>query len=373
MNILTLAPSLEGRRGWPGRTARPLAAAHVGNGHAVTLLHTGQGASEDADRGIRVRQFRRRWPEFLARSPDLARYLATPAAACDVVHAYGVGLRTLHYAASKARRDRVPLVVSPRGSLSPRRQSARERLWARLLVHPGALRSVSGWHALSAAEAADLKTLGLDQPVAVVPDGVNVPPAVTLLGAREHWHKRCPDCANRPTALFHGALSSRKRVLELVDLWLEVAPKEWLLLITGTNDEYTRADLRDYVSRVLGRDRVAIESSEDHPAPYAAANLFLMPAVEESLARSTGQALAAGVPVLTTEASPWTGFDEAGAGWRTPWDHFGSVLKSALTEGLDSLESRGQAARAWMSEHHSWNRSAARLAEFYAQLGARKS
>lgn len=372
MNLLFIAPSLEGRHGWPGRTARPLAAALAANGQAVTLLHTGRAASEENDRGVRIRQFKRRWPEALCRSPDLARFLATPEAACDAVHLYGASLRTLHYAAAKAQRDRVPLIVSPRGTLSQDKPSARGRFLANLLVHPGALARVKGWHVLSRGEEEELKALGLRQPILVAPDGVDTPSPLAIGSAREHWHKLCPACALRPTALFHGALTSRKRILELIDLWLAVAPREWLLLIAGANDEYTRADLRDYVSRVLGGDRVAIESSEGHPAPYAAANLFLMPAVRESLARSTGQALAAGLPVITTDTSPWSGFDQAGAGWRTPWEEFGSVLKAALAEGLGALESRGQSARAWISAQHSWKHSASQLAEFYIRLGARR-
>lgn len=372
MKILSLAPSLEGRHGWPGRTARPLATALAANGHAVTLLHTGRTEAEEDDSGVRIRQFKRVWPERICRAPDLARFLATREATADVVHAYGAGLRTLHYAATKARRDHVPLVVSPRGTLSREKPSAYQRFMNDVLVHPGALARVAGWHVLSPHEADDLKTLGVSQPILIVPDGISAPSQVNLVGAREHWHKLCPPCANRPTALFHGALASRKRVLELIDLWLETAPREWLLLIAGTNDEYTRADLRDYLSRVLGGDRVAIEGSEGHPAPYAAANLFLMPAVKESLARSTGQALAAGVPVITTNASAWIGFEQAGGGWRTPWENFGLVLKTALAEGIGALESRGQAAQAWISEHHSWKRAASRLAEFYTQIGARR-
>lgn len=373
MKIVAIAPSLEGRHGWPGRTARPLAVAMTELGHAPMLLHTGRTAAEESDRGVQLRQFRRRRPESLCRAPDLAHFLATAAANCDVVHHFGIGLRTLYYAAAKSRRERVPLIVSPRGTLAGWQRNRSHRLASSWLVHPGAVSQVTGWHALSTAEADDLKALGFNQPILIVPDGISSPTPVNLIGAREHWHKLCPSCAGRPTALFHGALHSRKRVLELIDLWLEVAPPEWLLLISGTNDQYNRAELRDYVSRVLGQGRVAIEASEGHPPPYAAANLFLMPAVRESLARSTGQALAAGVPTLTTDASPWVGLENAGAGWRVPWDLFAPTLRTALAEGLQGLDERGQAARSWIAEQHSWRRCAESLAAFYAQLGARKS
>lgn len=368
MKIQFIAPSIEGSHDWPGRTAPPLAQAAADGGHTVTLLHTGKTADEKVTGKLHVQQFARGRPEFLCPSRDLARFLTSSAAACDVIHHYGVGLRPLYHAARKARTDRVPLVVSPRGTLAPWRQHGYRRIGAQLFVHPRALASIAGWHALSTAEAADIKAAGFTQPVVVVPDGVALPSEVSLVGSREHWHKLCPRCSNRPTALFHGRLHSRKRVLELIDLWLENAPPEWILLIAGSNDEYTRVELRDYVHRTIGDDRIVIEDSAGHPAPYAAANLYLVPALKESFGHSTGQALAAGIPVLTTVASPWQGFETAGAGWRVGWDDFATALKSALNEDLGALKARGMKGRQWIDAHHSWNCAAAAMVPFYDQL-----
>lgn len=368
MKIAHLAPSLDGRHGWPGRSARPLATAMAAAGHATTLLATARLADEGREGGIMVRRFKRGRPEAFCASSALARHLRSPLADYEVLHHHGVGLRTLHHAAGKARRDRMPLVVSPRGLIGLWQRDWRPRRLAEWIVHPRAFSAVAGWHAASEGEAAELRTFGCRQPICVAPDGVSLPSPVSLLGAREHWHKLCPRCAGRPTALFHGRLHSGKRVLELIDLWLETAPAEWLLLIVGPRDEYSAGELRSYVHRAIASDRVAVEDGRDHPPPYAAANLFLMPARRETFGRATGNALAAGLPALVTPGSPWAGIATAEAGWCAPWEDFGPALRRALDESPVTLEARGQRARAWIEATHSWAKSAETLAAFYAEL-----
>jgi len=373
MKIAHLAPSLDGRHGWPGRSARPLAIAMAAAGHTATLLTTARHADEAREGGIMVRRFKRGRPESFCASPALARHLRTPLADYEVLHHHGIGLRTLHHAAGKARRDRVPLVVSPRGLIGLWQRDWRQRRLAEWIVHPRALAAVAGWHAASESEAEELRAFGCRQPICVAPDGVTLPAPASLLGARAHWHKLCPPCASRPTALFYGRLHSGKRVLELIDLWLETAPAEWLLLIVGPRDEYSADELRSYVHRTIGSDRVRIEDSRDHPPPYAAANLFLMPAQRETFGRLTGNALAAGLPALVTPTSPWAGIAAADAGWCVPWEDFGPALRSALAESLTALEARGQRARAWIEATYSWARSAETLAAFYAELPRARS
>lgn len=368
MKILSIAPSLVGRHDWPGRSARALAHALAEAGHTVTLAHTGDEEARGSEVGVDLRQFARARPQAWARSPGLHRFVRSTESTADAIHHFGVGLRTLHYAAEKAARERVPLVVSPRGLFGDWQDSGWERILAERLIHPGALAAVSGWHALSTGEADDLKARGIECPILVAPDGVHLPSEAERQTARERWHQLCPRAAERPTALFHGRLHSRKRILELIDLWLDTAPPEWLLLIVGTNDEYSRADLRDYLLRVLGSDRVSVESGEGQPSPHAVADLFLMPATRETLGRSTAAALATGVPALVTEGSPWAGFEREGAGWRVAWDDFPAALRVALNEAPAKRAERGANGRAWIAKHHSWSGVAGTLANFYAQL-----
>ncbi len=371
MRLCHIVPSLEGRHGGPSKSVRALANALAGVGGPVELLTTREAGQESPSGGrdaATIRTFPRVTPRWLSRSPELRRHLATTD--CDLVHHHSVWLLTLRYAHEAARRQRLPLVISPRGMLSG--WAYRHRRWRKRLaeqwVHPGAFTGAAGWHATSEQEAADIRALGFNQPVCVAPNGVTVPSEVILNGAREHWHRHCPAIAGRPTALFYGRFHSKKRLLELIDLWMQHAPAEWMLLLVGIPEEYSITQLRDYVYRSLGGDRIVIEDGSGRPAPYAAANLFLLPSHNENFGMVIAEALAAGVPALVTDGTPWQDLNNQGAGWCVPWEDYGVTLGRVLKEELTSLQAHGRRAREWVGATFSWERSAERLAGFYDTL-----
>ena len=107
------------------------------------------------------------------------------------------------------------------------------------------------------------------------------------------------------------------------------------------------------------------------PAPYAAAELLLLPSHSENFGLVVAEARAHGLPVLTTNTTPWAALDTRGAGRCVPWEEFGQTLGSLLREGPAGLRRRGEAARRWAQEDFGWAGPAATLAAFYDGLRAR--
>jgi glycosyltransferase involved in cell wall biosynthesis len=369
--IVQIVPSLEERHGGPSKSVRALSAAQAALGNDVLLLATGPGPDERREYGsLSIETFHRDRPVRVCPSRGLRRRLA--GVAPDVVHHHALWLRTLHYARNAARAARVPLVVSPRGMMNPWGwKRHRWRKWvAANLVHPGALEAVGGWHATSAAEADAIVGLGFRQPVCVAPNGVEKPAAATREAAAVHWRSICPEAASRPVALFYSRFHARKRVIELIDLWLEHGPKDWLLMLVGIPESHTPAELEDYAYRSGGAGRVRAYDGANQPPPYAVATLFLLPSDGESFGLVVAEALANGVPVLVTDGAPWGGVDAAGAGWCVPWARFPEALRAATEEGPGRLRARGAAGRDWVLREFSWEKPARDLVEFYGRLRA---
>jgi glycosyltransferase involved in cell wall biosynthesis len=241
---------------------------------------------------------------------------------------------------------------------------------AHRLVHPGALTDASGWHATSPAEAEDIRKLGFKQPVCVAPNGVSIPSASEIERAESHWRQACPDAFRQPTALFYSRLHPKKRVLELIDLWLERAPADWLLLIVGIPETYGVEQLTEYVHRSLGSHRIRVFDGTATPPPYVAASVFFLPSHSENFGLVIAEALAHGLPAVVTDSTPWEALGPAGLGWCVPWELFPDALRTALAEGPDALRERGARARAWVQAEYSWDKTARTLAEFYRQLQA---
>jgi glycosyltransferase involved in cell wall biosynthesis len=371
MRLTHITPSLEVRHGGPSKSVRALAGALARDGADVELLATDPGpAREDREEGLAVRRFPRGWPERFCPSPRLRDYLRTDRT--EIVHHHSVWLRTLHYAHTCAARNRVPFVVSPRGMLNDwawHHHPRRKQLAARL-IHPGALAAVDGWHATSEQEARDIRARGFDQPICLAPNGVDLPAPQACAAARDHWLAACPEIGQRPTALFYARFHRKKRVVELIDAWLEQAPPDWLLLLVGIPEDYAVAALQAYVQRSLGAARVRVFDGANRPEPYAVASLFLLPSHSENFGLAIAEAMANGVPALVTDGSPWATLNDRDLGWCVPWPDYPSALRAALAEGPDRLRARGQRARAWVQAEYSWAKAAATLLAFYPTLRA---
>lgn len=371
MRVCHIVPSLEERHGGPSKSVRVLANHLARMGDTVELLATeevpGSFSRADSDQAA-IKVFPRITPRWLSRSPALAHYLQTTP--FDCLHYHSLWLLPLRYATDAARRHAAPLVISPRGMMSG--WAYRHRRWrkhlAELFVHPGAFAQAAGWHATSPEEAAEIRALGFTQPVCVSPNGVALPTGSGLAAARAKWLELCPAARSRPVAVFYSRLHRKKRVRELIELWLSAPRGDWLLLIAGLTEDYTAAELNAEVVARSAAEKIVVFDSAGHPPPYAIASLFVLPSHSENFGLVIAEALAAGVPALVTNTTPWTGLAANNCGWCVPWEKFGDALTTALATRPDDLQASGTRGAEWIRREFSCDKAAALLHEFYRDL-----
>jgi glycosyltransferase involved in cell wall biosynthesis len=376
MKLCHIVPSLEQQHGGPSKSVRALCAAIAALPQRVELLATAPdappGGSPQDEGALRIRVFRRDWPRRICVSHGMRR--ALEATTVDVVHHHALWLRTLHYAHLRARQG-AKLVVSPRGMMGP--WAWQHRRWrkqlSRFVIHPGALEAVDGWHATSEQEAQEIRGLGFTQPICVAANGVAAPAANELAAARAHWLAACPAAAERPVALFYSRFHAKKRVLELIDLWGRHGPRDWLLLLVGIPQDYTPDQLERHAATVAPSGSIVAFDGRDHPPPYAVASLFLLPSHNENFGLVIAEAMASSIPVVVTDATPWTELNRIAAGWCVPWTQFAETVASATREGPERLRTRGAIAREWVLREFAWDRSARKLAAFYHALQENKA
>jgi glycosyltransferase involved in cell wall biosynthesis len=369
MRLCHIVPSLEERHGGPSKSVRALANAHARLGATTDLLATAVPVpSSRSDDAAQVAIFPREFPQRFCPSRELKQHLLTTG--YDCVHHHSLWLRTLHYAHMAAKRFGVPLVIAPRGMMSgwAYRHHRWRKSFAEHFVHPGVFRAATGWHATSDEEAEDIRRLGFTQPVCVAPNGVVPPTAVDLAHARSHWQKLCPATKQRPVAVFYSRFHRKKRLRELLDLWLGLATGDWLLLLVGLPEEYTVAEINGWIAAAGAQQRVAVFDGTGQPPPYAVGSLFLLPSHSENFGLVVAEALTAGLPVLTTDATPWRALPQRNAGWCIPWAQFPATLAAALTKPISELAVMGTSGRVWATQEFTWERSGRLLLDFYQRL-----
>lgn len=281
-----------------------------------------------------------------------------------VIHDHGIWLHMNHAVAAAARRMRVPRVVSPRGMLEG--WSLRYRGWRKraawLAYQQRDLASATAFCATSDDEARSIREAGFAQPIAVLPNGVDVP------AARADF---APDGPR--TALFLSRLHPKKGLPDLVDAWAEVRPRGWRLVIAG-NDEDGHAQSVERAIREKGcADCIAIAGPVEGAAKQRliqGAQLFVLPSYSENFGIVVAEALAHGVPAIATRATPWGMLEREHCGW---WIETGApalarALREATALDAERLRDMGERGRSAVAGTLSWDGIARRHVAFYEWL-----
>ncbi len=112
-------------------------------------------------------------PRKLGRSPAMQRWIKSQVSKqnTDVIHNHGMWQMNSIYPASHASKIGVPYVVSPHGSFSPWAMQNGTKLkklfW--YVLQRKALSKAQCFHATSEPERADIRRLGFQQPIAMIP------------------------------------------------------------------------------------------------------------------------------------------------------------------------------------------------------------
>jgi glycosyltransferase involved in cell wall biosynthesis len=301
----------------------------------------------------------------LCLSSELERALRRAARTVDILHGHGLWLAPNVYPAWAARHGRAKLVMSPRGMLGEAAlafsRPKKRAFWT--LFQARALRQAACLHATSEAEREDIRVAGLTNPVAVIPNGVDLPaPAATS------------DPGGPRTVLSLGRIHPKKGLDALVRAWalVEADNPDWRLRIVGPAELGHDRELMT-LGASLGLRRVSVEGpafGPDRLAAYQSADLFVLPTRNDNFAMTVAEALAAGVPAISTKGAPWAGLEREQCGW---WiDHgpepLGAALMGAFGLPRDTLRGMGARGRAWMARDFSWDHIATDMLAVYAWL-----
>lgn len=364
MKVLHCSATFEPASGGPARSVPQLALALARRGASVGLWSPLASAGGIAD--LR--------PEEMAAIPllsgDFRKVLGRFQP--DLVHDHGLWLGCHHQVALECRRAGVPRLVSPRGMLEP---------WA--LAHKKWKKKLAWWayqrrdleaaallHATADSEAVHLRQLGLKHEIVVVPNGVTMP----------DWHVSEPpvaaDIGRGPggrTAVFLSRIQKKKGLPMLVEAWRRVRPEGWRMRVVGPDEEGHLAEVRDLVEKAGLGTSWSFEGALFGEAKWELlreADLFILPTHSENFGIAVAEALAAGVPVITTRGAPWDGLETRDCGWWTGISAEAIAAALAKATGMTDGErsAMGRRGRSWVAEAFGWESIADRMMESYRTI-----
>jgi len=332
-------------------------------------------------RGVPTRFFPRQWSEAFKYSRPLSRWLDRHVAEFDVLHLHSVYSHSSLAAGRAARREGIPYLVRPYGTLSSwalKFKPVRKRVFWYLGVKR-LLAGAAAIHYTSQAERRDAESgLAITRGV-VLPLGVDS----TLIDVQtaEDAPRRSTSAADAPYVLMLGRLHVKKGLDLFLPAFCRVTGQppfdRWKLLLVGDGDAAYVERLKAMVREAGAEERVTFAGWLDGSAKSDAlrgAALLAMPSHQENFGLSAFEAMACGVAVLVSDQIDTADeIAQAGAGWISPLTEadLERTLGLAMEDDAGRV-TRGEAGRDLVWRRFTWSAATEPLVAFYEQLLAER-
>ncbi len=385
MKVLHVIAGVAPRYGGPSVAVHAMAREAAALGAEVTVVTTdADGAGRlpvPLDRpverdGVEYRYFPRSLPGEWKFSWPLTRWLFESVGHYDAVHVHALFSYTTIPACRAAARRGVPYVLRPLGTLDPWSlgQGGGKKRPYLAMVERAHLRRAGAIHVTSDAEAEGVAALGYGDRVRVIPLGVEAP-GFAAAGAGERAS------GGRLRLLFLSRLHPKKGLPLVFRAMAQLAASgraDTEIDVAGTGDDAYRAELEALAVELGIRDRVRFLghlAGEAKARAFAGADAFVLPSYQENFGIAVAEALAAGLPVLVSDAvgiAPEVAAAEAGL--VVPTD------ATAVALALDTLAAdperrarMGRSGAALARARYSWSETGRRLMELYGELSAARA
>jgi glycosyltransferase involved in cell wall biosynthesis len=351
MKLVHIIPHIDREAAGPSYSVPRLCQSLAACGNVVELSCL---AARGEIAGVTV-DVHRQWPILgrFAISSSLSRALWNKVDATDVVHNHSlwsmVNVATGWIVPGRGAK----LVTSPRGTLSGwalgRSASVKQLIWP---FQRRALSRADMLHATSEVEYQEIRSLGFTAPVAVIPNGIDLPAPLGEPQSATHGGQR--------TLLFLSRIHPTKGIDRLLHAWVRLQGRhaDWRLVIAGTGARAHVAEVQELAAKLHAK-RVEFpgpQYGDAKSAAYRTADLFILPTHSENFGMVVAEALAHGCPALVALGAPWPGLQTERCGWWVANDieTLVGALETALSTPAGELAAMGQRGRSWMERDFGW-------------------
>lgn len=333
---------------------------------AISLVDARSGPLWPLDAPVDLVRCAATWPDRFGYSRALAARFSSLSPP-DLVHVHGLWRGHFAQASHWARHAGVPVIITVHGMLHPpalRQRAAFKRL-ARWLFQDEVLRTARCLHATALEEADEIRSLGFDLPIAVIPWGVDMPDAALA-------DRRPAPADDHRTLLFLGRLHPTKGLEALLRAWARVFRRfpSWRLVLAGYDEGHYRVTLTALAGGLGLGESLRFSGPVEGDARerlLTGASLLVLPSPSENFGFVVPEALARGVPVIATEGAPWSSLNTEGCGWWIPVgdEPLAATLADALGRPPDALRAMGERGRRFARAHFTWQIVTASMLELY--------
>lgn len=273
----------------------------------------------------------------------------------------------IHLYAMIARIKRIPYIISTRGMLEPwimNRNKLKKKIAMRLYQRKDIERA-SCIHVTCKQEEKNIRALGFDNRIIIIPNGIDLSKVT-----------KCKENYNHKKIVFLSRIHEKKGLEILLLAWKNLNIKSWSLEIAGDgNINYIkRIESLITINNIKGVVLVGPKYGEAKWDYLRSGDIFVLPSYSENFGIVVAEALAVGLPVITTTGTPWEELQTEKCGW---WIQLGvkeleNALLTAINSGQQELMQMGQRGRKLVESKYSIETVAKSMKVLYEHIAIEK-
>ena len=302
--------------------------------------------------------------ETLQRSKSLVNSLNY--SETTLLHGHGLWQMPVHQMAKIARQKGVPYIITPRGMLEPwaLSQGKFKKQVALKLFQYKDLEQATCLLATAPMEVKSIRALGLKNPVAMIPNGINV----------NQFPAEIPVKATQPKRmLFLSRIHIKKGIENLIEAWQLADNKlkqDWVIDIYGNGEPEYIKSLKAKIKAANLEHQITIKPpvfDDQKTKVFREASVFVLPTFSENFGIVVAEALASYTPVITTQGAPWEELNTNNCG---QWIGIGvtplvDALNSMMAKSPEDLQQMGVNGRQLIEQKYSMQAVAKQMLALY--------
>lgn len=283
----------------------------------------------------------------------------------DIVHLNGIWMPQIWLFQKIAQQLGIKVVLSPHGMLEPyilNRHPLKKQL-ALALYQRKAVKRADYLHATAQSELKQFRKLGYLQPTEIIANGIEL----SDIKPKTRWNEV-------RNVLFLSRIHPKKGLEILIEAVSRLENKQ-LLTFTIAGDGDT-----DYVESLK---KLAVQKHASHLFNFMGgvygerkwellqeSDLFVLPTYSENFGIVVAEALATGIPVITTIGTPWQELEINRCGWWIDLSvpNLAKALNEAINKNSTELQEMGLRGRKLVEDKYEIKAVAEKMFLFYKEI-----
>jgi glycosyltransferase involved in cell wall biosynthesis len=279
----------------------------------------------------------------------------------DVVHINGIWSPQNWGFQKVAQELGIKVILSPHGMLESwiLAQNPWKKKLGLFLYQKKAIQRSECLHATAQMEEDSIRKLGFKNEIKIIPNGIDL---IDVKKNKEQYGSR--------KMVFLSRIHPKKGIELLLKAWGNSNTEGWILEIAGNGDENYIANLIQSARDLKNVNFVGAKYGEDKWDFLRSADVMVLPTHSENFGIVVAEALAVGVPVITTQGTPWEDLERYQCGWWVDLSvlNLEKVIQKVTYTSVDQLENMGSNGKKLVKEKYEIKAVAKQMNDLYQKV-----